>query len=78
MQKYMTVKYATILLLLISLFTIFHMMVIAPFLNCVIVNESIRTMTHTLSMFVVEPVICILIMVVMINRREEKIYDSIF
>ncbi|MEG0276435.1 MAG: hypothetical protein RR630_05340 [Coprobacillus sp.] len=78
MQRYMTVKYASLLLGLLTLFGIVHIMLISPFLNCLILDGDISQITQTISLFVIEPIICIFIMVIFINRQEEKLYDSIF
>lgn len=77
MQRYMTVKYTSLLLILLTLFSCLHYFFINPLLECLILNNLARQCIQTLSLFIIGPVICVLIMVFFINHKEEELYDSI-
>lgn len=77
MQKYMTVRYTSLLLIFLVIYSYLHYLLVSPLLQCMITNDGIRQCIETLTIFIIGPVLCILLVVMMINIEESKLYDSI-
>ncbi|MEG0591728.1 MAG: hypothetical protein RR512_00355 [Coprobacillus sp.] len=77
MQRYLTVRYTSLLLIFLIIYSYLHYLFVSPFLQCMISNDAFRQSIETLTIFIIGPVLCILLVVIMINIEESKLYDSL-
>lgn len=77
MPRYLTLKYGSLLILFLCISMFMHYTWIAPMLEYLIIDDICSGMIQMLSLSIIEPVICIVIIVYMINRREQQYYDTL-
>lgn len=76
MSRHMTVKYGFLLILLLCFAALIHHAFIAPMLEYLIIDEQCYTIIQMFSLFIIEPIICIFIIVGFVNKAESKYYDT--
>ncbi|WP_050638330.1 hypothetical protein [Candidatus Stoquefichus sp. SB1] len=76
-MKNIVSKYVLTLFGLLVVCTIIHFLAIAPTLETFILDDVCSGILQMFSLFIAEPVICVIIIVGMINHQEKQYYDSI-
>lgn len=76
MPRYMSVKYGFLLILLLCFTTLIHYAFIAPMFKYFIIDDQCHMIIHMFSLFIVEPIICIFMIVGFVNKAESKYYDT--
>lgn len=76
-MKNMVTKYVMTLFGLLVICTFIHFGAIAPIIESLCIDDICSGLMSGFSLLIAEPVICVLIAVWMINRKEKQYYDSI-
>ncbi|WP_028043284.1 hypothetical protein [Candidatus Stoquefichus massiliensis] len=76
-MKNMVTKYVFTLFGLLVICTLIHFSAIAPMIESLCIDDICSGVMSGFSLLIAEPIICVLIVVWLINRKENQYYDSI-
>lgn len=77
MKHLVVSKYIFLLLVMIFIGIMIHHTMINPFINTFINHYPCNELANMFLAFVIEPVICIFIVAILINRKEKQIFNNI-
>lgn len=76
-MKNTALKYTMMLLEFLILGVFIHFATVAPLIDIFCLNYTCSNLINTFTLMIVEPVLCIVIVVFLINKKEKQYYDSI-
>lgn len=77
MKRLIITRYILLLCIMIFITICIHYLWITPVIDMVISNSFCNRMFNMLLVFVVEPIICVLVDVILIAQKEKKIFNGI-